>query len=161
MKVDLDTVVVVQYTLEVKDGETPQELRRTFSARFIYGRDPVLPALEKALLGRAKDEEIQVLIPPEQAFGKYDPQLVNEIPLHHLKFPEKLRVGDYYQETTANGRPMGFWVKELHEDYVVADFNHPAAGKSLLLNAKVADVRAASFAEIMQAINAAACSTGG
>ncbi len=160
MKVDRDTLVAVDYTIKVKDGETPENLQKRFSARFIYGRDPILPALEKALMGHEQDDEIEVVIPPEQSFGKYDPNLVNEIPLAHIRFPERLKVGEYYGEPGPDGRRVEFLVREIHEDYVVADFNHPAAGKILVLNARIAEVRPASFMEIMKALNMA-CSTGG
>ncbi|RUM61090.1 MAG: hypothetical protein DSZ03_09015, partial [Sulfurimonas sp.] len=43
MRVELDKVVTVQYTLSVKDGETPPELNRTFTTSFLYGRERVLP----------------------------------------------------------------------------------------------------------------------
>ncbi len=153
MRVDRDTVVVVNYTLTVQDGETPPDLNRNFTARFIYGRDRVLPVLEKELFGLEPDDTIEVTIPPEQAFGQYDPKLVNEIPKTRLAHPERLKKGAYYEEFSPGGRPIGFLVKEIHDDYVVADFNHPAAGKTLLLKARVEEVKAATAMEILASMN--------
>ena len=153
MKVENDTVVEIQYMLKVKDGATPPELSKVFQARFLYGRDPVIPALEKAILGLETGEEVEVTIPPEQGFGHYDEKLVNEIPKSDLKRPEDLKEGEIYEEMASHGHPVRFMVKEIKDDSVVADFNHPAAGKDLVLKARVLSVRAANAMDILRAIN--------
>ncbi len=153
MKVENDTVVEIQYMLEVKEGKTPPELSRVFKAQFLYGREPVIPALEKAILGLEEGEEVEVTIPPEQAFGHYDEKLVNEIPLSDLKNPQLLKEGEIYEEIGSHGHPVRFTVKEIKDDSVLADFNHPAAGKDLVLKARVMSVRAASALDILRAVN--------
>jgi FKBP-type peptidyl-prolyl cis-trans isomerase SlyD len=161
MKVDRDTVVTVNYTVTVKDGETPEDLNRPFTCRFLYGRDRVLPALEKALIGHEQEDEIQVNIPPEQAFGLYDPYLIKKIPVDNFNHSGQLKEGEYYEEFGSNGKPMKFYLKELHDDYVLADFNHPSAGKSLVLNGTISEVKIASMLDIMVAMNANQCAEGG
>ncbi len=154
MQVERDTVVTVKYTLKVKDGETPPELDRPYTARFLYGRDRVLPVLEQALSGRKKGEKLDLTIPASQAFGHYDEKLVKRIPLSSLKHPELAKEGEVYEEAGPNGPEMRFMVRRIHSDYVEADFNHPAAGKDLTLQAMIADVKAASPMEILASINA-------
>ncbi len=151
MQIDRDTVVTVHYTLRVKDGETPRELDRPYTARFLYGRDRVLPVLEQALAGRRKGDEFELTIPSSQAFGPYDEKLVKRIPLSALKYRERLKEGEVYEEKGE----MRFMVRRIHDDYIEADFNHPAAGKDLALRATVEDVKAASPMEILAAVNAA------
>ncbi|RPI50958.1 MAG: hypothetical protein EHM49_07840, partial [Deltaproteobacteria bacterium] len=154
MKVDRDTVVTVNYTVTVKDGETPEDLSRPFTCRFLYGRDRVLPVLEKALIGHEQEDEIQVNIPPEQAFGLHDPYLIKKVPISDLNHSEQLKEGEYYEKFGPNGKPIKFYLKELHDDYVLADFNHPSAGKSLVLNGTISEVKIASMLDIMVSINA-------
>jgi FKBP-type peptidyl-prolyl cis-trans isomerase SlyD len=161
MKVDRDTVVTVNYTVTVKDGKTPEDLNRPFNCRFLYGRDRILPALENALIGHEQEDEIQVNIPPEQAFGPYNPYLIKKIPISDLKHSERLEEGEYYEEFGSNGRLFKFYLKELYDDYVLADFNHPAAGKSLVLNGTISEVKIASIQDIMVAMNANQCAEGG
>lgn len=153
MKVDTDTIVKVNYTLRIKDGHTPQDMMRQFSVRFLYGRDRVLPSLEKALMGHEKGDLIEIDLPPEQAFGEHDPELVRQVPMSKIKEPERLEKGEFYHETDPNGNVVGFMVNEIREDSVVADFNHPAAGRTLVLSAVVEDVQSASMREVMAAMN--------
>ena len=161
MKVDRDTVITVNYTVTVKDGKTPKDLNRPFNCRFLYGRDRILPALEKALIGHEQEDEIQVTIPPEQAFGPYDPHLIKKVPISDLNHSEQLKEGEYYEEFGSNGMLLKFYLKELHGDYVLADFNHPSAGKSLVLSGTISEVKAASMLDIMVAMNANQCAEGG
>ena len=160
MKIEQNTFVAIDYTIEVKNGETPQGLRKGFSARFVYGKDPILPALERALMGREQGEEVHVVIPPEQSFGKYDPGLVNKISLEHIHHPDALKEGEYYEEPGPDGRAVRFLVREIHDDYVLADFNHPAAGKTLVLKAMITEVRQASTEEVLNSLRMA-CAAGG
>jgi FKBP-type peptidyl-prolyl cis-trans isomerase SlyD len=153
MKIDKDTVVNITYSLNVREGENPPELNREHRIEFIYGRCQTLPILEQALTGHLPGDSVDINIPAEQAFGRYDKKLVNRISLSDLKYPERLEVGKTYEEMTASGRPMRFTVRELHDDYVLADFNHPAAGKDITLRANVTGVRAASPMDIMRAVN--------
>ena len=50
MKIEENTVVKINYSLGLKDGELPGHLKKSFTAKFIYGRERILPALEKARL---------------------------------------------------------------------------------------------------------------
>ena len=153
MRVGTDTVVKVRYKLEVEDGITPPELGRIFEAEFLYGRDPVIPVLEKAIWNLEEGENVEVVIPPEQAFGKHRKSLVNEIPISQISRPDDLKKGEVYQEITATGHEIRFTVKDISTDTVVADFNHPAAGKKLRLNAEIISIRAATSVDILRCMN--------
>jgi FKBP-type peptidyl-prolyl cis-trans isomerase SlyD len=153
MKIDNDSVVNITYTLSVKDGETPEELKREHRIEFIYGRNQTLPLLEKALGGHCQGETVEITIPAEQAFGQYDEKLVNRISPSDLKYPERLEEGKVYEEVTCDRRHIRFTVKELHDDYVLADFNHPAAGQDITLKAYITGVRAANPMDIMRALH--------
>ncbi len=153
MRVETDTVVKVRYNLEVEKGNTPPELDRAFEAEFLYGRDPVIPVLEKAIWNLEEGENVEVVIPPEQAFGKYRKSLVNEIAISQISRPDRLKKGEIYQEVTATGHEMRFTVKDIRGDTVIADFNHPAAGKHLRLKAEIVSVRAATSLDILRCMN--------
>ncbi len=153
MKVEKDTVVKVKYTLNVDEGITPQELNRTFESEFLFGRDPVIPVLEKAIWNLEEGEKVEVVIPPEQAFGNYNESLVNEIPLSQISNPERLKEGEIYREKSGMGNEVRFTVKEIKDDSVIADFNHPAAGKKLLLKAKIVSIRPANSLDILRCVS--------
>jgi FKBP-type peptidyl-prolyl cis-trans isomerase SlyD len=66
-----------------------------------------------------------------------------------------------------DGSTVQVVVKEIGEDSVIIDFNHPLAGKTLVFNVTINNVRDASQDEIMTGIPAEnqqdddCCGTGG
>ena len=136
-----NAMVTLTYSLQIEGKETPDWFARPMRVNFIFGRDPLMPLLEKAIAGTKEGEELTLTIPPEQAFGPYDESLVQEIALAQLKHPDLVREGEYYQEVTPSGRRVMFLVKEIREDKVLADFNHPAAGHNVIMRIRIDEVR--------------------
>ncbi len=154
-----NTVVTITYQLEIEGKETPSWFARPMRVNFVYGKDPLMPVIEQAISGAKEGEEIKVTIPPEQAYGPYDKNLIQEIPLSQLKHPEQVQVGDYYQEVAPNGRQLMFFVQEKKDDKVIADFNHPAAGHNVIMKIKVDEVREATVFDLV-ACDMRSCGSG-
>lgn len=149
-RVGPNMVVTLTYSLEIEGKETPEWFSRPMRVNFLFGRDPLMPIIEQAIVGRSEGEEFTVTIPPEQAYGPYDERLVQEVSLDQLKHPDMIRVGEYYQEVTPTGRQVMFLVKEkLSDEKILADFNHPAAGHNVLMKIRVDEVREATSYDLM------------
>ncbi len=143
-KIVPNMVVTLTYQLEIEGKETPPWFARPMRVNFVFGRDPLMPIIEQAIAGAKEGEELKVTIPPEQAYGPYDKNLIQEIPLDQLKHPEQVEEGQYYQEVTPSGRQLMFFVLKKENGKVLADFNHPAAGHNVIMKIKVDEVRQAT-----------------
>lgn len=161
MKIEPDSHVIIHYTLTPSNGETPKEGGSGRTLAFVYGRTPLFPSLDRALLGLSEGETVVIHLPPEQAFGVHDPALVSRISLKDMPYPERLRVGQYHEFQDPYGRTCGFTVLEISDGCVLADFNHPDAGKAFTLTVTVSQVRPATSGEILAALNLANCQGGG
>ncbi len=161
MKIRPDSHVIIDYTLVSSTGEISMHEDRGRAVAFVFGRTPLFPALDRALLGLSEGETVEVHLPPEQAFGIHDPTLVERISLEDLQDPDSLRVGGYYEFRDPSGRPCGFTVREIADGYVLADFNHPNAGKAFTLTVTVSQVRPATSSEILTALNLTHSQGGG
>lgn len=149
-----DKFVSIQYSFSTPDGDLPvflAEKQRTSS--FVFGRDRILPVLEEAIAGRTVNEEVSIHIPAQEAFGSYDPDLVNEISTSKVKNLASMKEGGVYEEMGPGGQPVMFTVRKIGADSVTIDFNHPAAGKDIVLNVKILEVRDPSFTELMASMN--------
>ena len=151
LTVGQDKVVTITYSMDIEGEEAPDWFRRPFQATFIFGRDPVLPLIEQAILGAKEKEEVTVRVSPEEAYGPYQAHLVKEIPLSRLKHPEKVKPGAYYEESGPYGQKTFFKILEVSGSKVKADFNHPAAGKEILLKIRIETVKEATPQEILAA----------
>lgn len=92
---------------------------------------------EEELLGVKEGEVIERTIPPERAFGKRDPKKIVRIPIRRLRAITGRRdfhVGEelYTQDNKYFGRIIHVGSRE-----VTIDTNHPLAGKTLKLKAKI------------------------
>jgi FKBP-type peptidyl-prolyl cis-trans isomerase 2 len=100
-------------------------------SEYVAGDDRVIPALQKELMGMKPGERKQVELQPEEAFGPYDEQKKIKVPRGIL--PATAKIGVVYQ--TPQGEP--FTVVALSDDTAVAEFNHPLAGKHVILDVEV------------------------
>ena len=138
-KIELNSTVTVHYTGKLEDGTI-------FDSSLTEGREPLSTTLgqgsliqgfEKALIDMVEGEKKTVNIPSSEAYGDINPTLVAEVPKDRV--PEGVEEGAMLQTITQQG-PMNVLVKEIKDDVVVIDANHPLAGKDLIFDLEVISV---------------------
>jgi FKBP-type peptidyl-prolyl cis-trans isomerase SlyD len=148
MKAVKDSVVSLEYRLHLGDGEVVDEGGADDPLVYLHGHEEIPPGLEKALEGKGVGEQVKVVVTPEEGYGKYDPEGVEEVPRED--FPPELPVeeGEVLTGTDEEGNDIEFLIKEVKGKTVVIDYNHPLAGKTLHFDVKVLEVRAATPEEL-------------
>jgi FKBP-type peptidyl-prolyl cis-trans isomerase 2 len=104
-------------------------------SEYTHGARELIPGLEHALAGMHVGEKKRVELDPDHAFGQYDAQKKKTVSRSEL--PETIQAGDI--GSTSEGQP--FTVVSLLNDSAVIDFNHPLAGKLIVLDVRVLDVK--------------------
>lgn len=104
------------------------------TSEYTHGAKQLIPGLEQALVGLHAGEKKRVELDADHAFGQYDATKKTTIPRAQL--PQTIRAGEI--TTTPEGRP--FTVVSLADDSAVIDFNHPLAGKQIVLDVVVLKV---------------------
>jgi FKBP-type peptidyl-prolyl cis-trans isomerase SlyD len=146
-----NSYVVIKYTVKLKDGEIikgdPKE--GLAHMEFVTGYNQVILGLEKRLIGMSKGDKGQIAVPPEEGFGLHDPTLIQEKP--YKEFPEgrNLEEGRWVRATNPDHRvTFGYLVLEKKPDRIILDYNHPLAGKTLIYDLELEDVREANQEEL-------------
>ncbi len=116
---------------------------------FVYGVEPQVPTLDKALEGRRPGETLHLTIPPSEIYGEHDPELVVEIPKKGL-IKQRLQQGQYYRQMKM-GSLVSFKVLEIRPDTILADLNRPLTGIGVDLDVEILEVRDATPEEIREA----------
>jgi FKBP-type peptidyl-prolyl cis-trans isomerase SlpA len=138
-KIDVNSTVSVNYTGKLEDGTV-------FDSSLNPGREPLsatlgqgalIPGFEKGLLGMSIGESKTVNIPCVEAYGELNEQLVAEVPKDRV--PEGVTEGQMLQTMTQQG-PMNVVVKQVNEENVVLDANHPLAGKDLIFDLELVSI---------------------
>lgn len=149
MTVKDDVVVSLQYQVNLESG---QEIERTESdapLEYLHGSSQIIPGLEQALEGMSVGEEKDVHLEPSAAYGKRNPDEVVDV--DRDSFPESLdlTVGRAVAvQDEESGQSFQATIRDVDEEKVVLDFNHPLAGQSLHFKVKVIGLRPATEAEI-------------
>ena len=144
MRVGSDTVVALDLELADLWGNPLQAEERI---RYLHGHDEILPALERALEGKAAGEKLTLRLEPEDAFGEYDDALLRVEPRE--RFPAEVEAGMQF-EGVPGGEQDGviYTVTDVAGDKVVLDGNHPLAGIAIEFRATVREVRGATADEL-------------
>ncbi|MEW6442150.1 MAG: FKBP-type peptidyl-prolyl cis-trans isomerase [bacterium] len=142
--------VKIRYRLRTLQGEYVKGDPREGYAylEFFTGYNQVLPALEKNLLGKAKGMELRLCLSPAEAFGPYRQDLLKERSLEEFPEGRSLEPGKWASARDERTRTAySYYVKEKDEHRIVLDFNHPLAGRDLVYELKILEVRPATAEE--------------
>ena len=105
---------------------------------FEVGAGQIIPGFEDAVVGMEKGDEKEIKLPPEDAYGDPNPQLIQKIPKEQL--PDQVMEGMVWVMGLPNGVQIPVKVVEVTESEVTIDLNHPLAGKTLNFKIKIVDV---------------------
>jgi FKBP-type peptidyl-prolyl cis-trans isomerase SlyD len=130
--------VKIHYTLTV-EGQVVDSSSGKDPLEYEQGAQTIIPGLQKGLEGKAQGDKTQVTVKAGEAYGEIKPEAVVEIP------KEKLGDGDFkagmsIQGQSPDGQMFHGLIKDVREENVVVDFNHPLAGKTLTFDVEVVAV---------------------
>jgi FKBP-type peptidyl-prolyl cis-trans isomerase 2 len=124
------------YTLS-SGGEQIESNKGSEPLTYTQGEGQILPKLEAELEGLAAGDNKEVALAAVDAYGEIDPEAIQEVPIDQIPEPAR-EVGAQLQ---AQGYGGPIIVSEVREDIIVLDFNHPMAGKDLVFEVEIADVK--------------------
>jgi len=118
---------------------------------YMHNTNSLLASLERELTGKQAGEHVAVTIYPEDAYGYADEDLIAEWPRDTIEQTQQdLVVGMRFKALGNDGEPQLVSVKEIREDVVVLDANHPLAGQVLNFMIAIVDVREPTAQELEQ-----------
>lgn len=145
-----NSMVTLAYTVVDVDGTTIDDGREPLT--YLHGGyNTIFMPVEAALHGKAVGDSIAVKLQPADAFGEYDPELVQIVPVEEL--PQPLAVGMQIEGTPEGESSDGSFfatVTDIADGKAVVDGNHPLAGIALVFAATVQAIRPATAAEVAE-----------
>jgi FKBP-type peptidyl-prolyl cis-trans isomerase SlyD len=145
-----DQYVVLEYRLRLDTGEL---IRGSPEApaflTFVAGFKELMPALERRLIGLREQDAVEFVIPAEEAFGLCEPENVQAWSLKFFPPEMELKVGQKVIPANLPFPPeYPLTIKDVQENAVILDMNHPLAGCDLHYQVKVIEVRPATTEEL-------------
>jgi FKBP-type peptidyl-prolyl cis-trans isomerase SlyD len=133
------TLVRFEYTLSDENGNVLQSNKGKEPVTYTHGQNEVIPGLEKGLSGMEVNDEKSFCVEPEEGYGPVDPQAFKEVPKTEIP-AAALKVGTPLSARGREGENHVIHVREVKQETVILDFNHPLAGKTLNFDVKVLDI---------------------
>ena len=132
-------VVSVHYVGKFTDGEVFDSSEGREPLQFEVGTGKLIPGFENAIIGKVVGDKVTANIAPEEGYGLVREDLIVSVPLD--KMPGDVEVGQALEAQGENGQSAQVFVKEVNEDNVVIDGNHPLAGKDLVFEIEVVEIQ--------------------
>jgi FKBP-type peptidyl-prolyl cis-trans isomerase SlyD len=140
-------VVSLSYVLTV-DGDEVGRADASQPLEYLHGAENIVPGLEAALTGKKVGDKLSVTVPPEEAYGHYDEDDMDEFDLDEIPGGENLEVGMVVEMEDEDGYVYVGTVAEISDESVLVDFNPPLAGKTLNFDVEVLAMREAQPDEL-------------
>ena len=134
-----DSLVTLHYRIAMENG---QPLISTFEgtpATLQLGAGELLPNLEQLLAGLEVGKHELFTLPPNQAFGPHNPELVERVKREHMP-EEDIAPMTIMEFAAPDGSRYSGLVREISEESALVDFNHPLAGKTIRFEVEVIGV---------------------
>ncbi len=166
MSIEANQIVSIEY--EVRDGDKVVDSNVGQAPLvFMFGKGQIIPGLENGLKDMAVGEKADLLVKAEEAYGERNEEAIQEVPKDQFAGID-LEEGMTLYGQSEDGGTVQVVVKEIGEENVIIDFNHPLAGKDLMFSVTLSNVRDASAEELASGIpvenqqpDDGCCGTGG
>ena len=138
MAINIGDTVSVHYTGRLEDGHVFDSSEGRGPLTFEVGSGQLIAGFDQAVQGKDVGDQVSVTIPPEEAYGTHDPNMVHDLPRDRVQGTE-LEVGQVLGLEDDNGQAYQAKVVDLTEEVVKLDFNHFLAGKTLVFDIQIVE----------------------
>jgi FKBP-type peptidyl-prolyl cis-trans isomerase SlyD len=148
MAIGANKVVTVNYKLSDDKGNMIQTTKENEPFVYLSGNKQILPKLEEAIDGMIIGGKKNIELNSSEAYGDYDEKAIQQVKKNAFPEGANLEPGMEYMAQSPEGKPVPFVIKEVKEEDVTIDFNHPLAGVNLNFDVELVDVRDATEEEM-------------
>lgn len=142
-----NNTVKVHYTGKLADGQVFDSSEGKDPIEFTLGQGQLIPGFEKGLIDMKLNEKKTINIPKDEAYGDSREDLIQEVQKSELPEEIKPEVGMGLVSKSQDGREMNLVIAEVKEESIVVDGNHPLAGKDLIFDLEVVEIKETEIKE--------------
>ncbi len=139
MTIQKGSKVSFDYTLSV-DGKIVESSEGKEPLQYTHGEGQIIPGLSRQLEGLHEGDEKKILLPPEEAYGKVNPNAFKEVLKSQLPPNLDPQVGMMLRLKTQEGGSVPVRIAEVKKDAIALDLNHLLAGKTLDFQVKIISI---------------------
>ncbi|MDY6838270.1 MAG: FKBP-type peptidyl-prolyl cis-trans isomerase [Thermodesulfobacteriota bacterium] len=130
-RVERGDTVRVHYTRRLADGTVLDSSEDLAPVQFEIGGSQVVSGLERAVLGMRPGESRFTTITAKEGFGPYQERKVHKIDRREVPAGMEIAIGQQFDMVRPDGHTTPVTVKDISDQNVTLDANHPLAGMNL------------------------------
>ncbi len=136
-----NNTVKVHYTGKLTDGQVFDSSEGREPLEFTVGKGQMIPGFEKGVIDMKINEKKTIKISEDEAYGSVNEDLKQEVQKKELPEDIEPKVGMTLVSKHPSGQEMNLLVTEVKDESIVIDANHPLAGKELIFDLEVVEIR--------------------
>ena len=140
MQINENSRITLHFSIKLDDGTVIDTNFEKPAASFVFGDGSMLPGFESKLVGLGVGQAGSFTIAAADAFGTWDDTKQMDFKKDQFKdYDLNPGLVISFGDAAATERPGV--VKEVSDENVVIDFNHPLAGRDLQFDVSIVDVQ--------------------
>jgi FKBP-type peptidyl-prolyl cis-trans isomerase 2 len=139
MAIKKGDIIKVQYEGALEDGTIfdSTESNNGFPLKFEVGAGNIIKGFDEAVVGKEVGEEFTIKLHPSEAYGDYQEGLIKKMPKSIFPKDQDPQPGMAVQVMDQTGHVMIALIKDVKDENVIIDLNHPLAGEILNFKIKI------------------------
>jgi len=136
--------VRVHYHGRLPSGETFDSSADRDPLEFELGSGQVIPGFDMGVTGMAIGEKKTIEIPFMEAYGPRNESMIIEMPKERFPQEMEIEIGMPLMMSDGQGQNLQVAVTSIQETSVTLDANHPLAGKDLIFDLELVEIKGGS-----------------
>jgi peptidylprolyl isomerase len=134
--------VQIHYTGRLTNGEQFDSSAGREPLAFQLGSGMVIKGFDDGVTGMTVGEKKTINIPSAEAYGELNEEMVFEFPKSNLPPEMEVEVGMQLMMNNGEGQQLPVVVREVKEETLIIDANHPLAGQELIFDLELVAIDA-------------------
>ncbi|HXL55456.1 MAG TPA: peptidylprolyl isomerase [Chitinophagaceae bacterium] len=136
--------VKVHYHGKLTDGTTFDSSEGRQPLEFEVGSGMVIPGFDNSVIGMSVGDKKTIHIPAEEAYGDVEDDRFMEFPTDRFPPDLKPEVGMALTMSDGSGEQFPVVIADVQDEAVILDANHPLAGKDLVFDIELMEIKSNS-----------------
>ena len=136
-----NNTVKVHYTGKFPNGEVFDSSEGREPLEFTLEQGMMIPGFENGLIDMKLNEKKTISLKKEEAFGEERDDLIHEVPKTQLPADMEVKEGMPLVSKSPEGQEINMIVKEVKDESIIVDANHPLAGKEVVFDLEVVEIK--------------------
>ncbi len=132
--------VKVHFTGKLENGEIFSKSEVETPIEVTLGNGELLPGFENGILGMEVGEKKTITVPPEEAYGPKQEDLMVEVDKGNLPEHVTPAIGKGLRIRQSDGDDIHVIISDMTETTVTLDGNHPLAGVTLFFDLELVGI---------------------